>query len=115
MPFLDTNSQLTTKPYNSDIKCQSNYESYDIFFGTKIRGVQSFLLTVGGFSKEREYSGADWLVPLLVVMPSEKRKIMKKFKNNIFFINVIKLNGSQRAGDNWSLGRDVSLDQRRFT
>ena len=66
MPYLDTNSHLTTKPYNFDIKCQSNSESYDQhgFFGTKIRGGQRFLLTAGGFYNEREYSGADWLVPL---------------------------------------------------
>ena len=67
MPFLDTNSHLTTKPYNFDIKCHSNSESYDRhgFFGTKFRGGQNFLLTVGIFFNEREYSGADWLVPLL--------------------------------------------------
>ena len=40
MPFLDTNTQMTTKPYNFDIKCQCNFESYDRhgFFGTKFRG-----------------------------------------------------------------------------
>ena len=40
MPFLDPNSHLTRKPYNFDIKCQGNYESYDRhgFFGTKFRG-----------------------------------------------------------------------------
>ena len=67
MPFLDTNSHLTTKPYNFDEKCQSNFESYDrhSFFGTKFRGVIICLLTVGGFFNEREYSWADWLVPLI--------------------------------------------------
>ena len=67
MPFLDTNSHLTTTPYNFDIKCHSNSESYDRhgFFATKFRGGQNFLLTVGGFYNEREYSGADWLVPLI--------------------------------------------------
>ena len=70
MPFLDTNSHLTTKPYNFDIKCQSNSESYDRhgFFGTKFRGGQNFLLMVGGFFNKREYSGADWLVPLLTIL-----------------------------------------------
>ena len=70
MPFLDTNSHLTTKPYNFDIKCHSNSESYDRhgFFGTKFRGGQNFLLTVGIFYNEREYSGADWLVPLICVL-----------------------------------------------
>ena len=71
MPFLDTNSHLTTKPYNFDIKCHSNSESYDRhgFFGTKFRGGQNFLLTVGIFYNEREYSGADWLVPFLSKYP----------------------------------------------
>jgi len=68
MPFLDTNSHLTIKPYNLDIKCQSNSESYDQhgFFGTKLRGGQKFLLMVGGFFNKREYSGADWLVPFIM-------------------------------------------------
>ena len=68
MPFLDTNSHLTTKPYSFDIKCHSNSESYDRhgFFGTKFWGGQNFLLTVVVFYNEREYSGADWLVPFLV-------------------------------------------------
>ena len=35
-----------------------------IFF--KFRGGQNFLITVGGFYNEREYSGADWMVPLLL-------------------------------------------------
>ena len=67
MPFVDTNSHLTPKPYNFDIKCQNNSESYDGhgFFGTKFRGGQNFLLTVGFFYNEREYSGADWLVPFV--------------------------------------------------
>ena len=70
MPFLDTNSHLTIKPYNLDIKCQSNSESYDQhgFFGTKLRGGQKFLLMVGGFFNEREYSGADWLVPFIPII-----------------------------------------------
>ena len=29
MLFLDTNSHLTTKPHNFDIKSQNNSESYD--------------------------------------------------------------------------------------
>ena len=69
MPFLDTNSHLTTKPYNFDIKWQRNSDSYDQhgLFGTKIRGGQNFLLTAGGFYNEREYSGADWLVPFIYI------------------------------------------------
>ena len=41
MPFLDSNSHLTTKPSNFDIKCHINSESYDRhgFFATKFRGV----------------------------------------------------------------------------
>ena len=68
MPFLDTNSHLTIKPYNLDIKCQSNSESYDQhgFFGTKFWGTKSFLLTVEDFYNEREYSGADWLLLLIL-------------------------------------------------
>ena len=67
MPFVDTNSHLTTKSYNFDIKCQSNSENYDrhIFLGPSLRGVIMFSFTVGGFPNERECSGADWLDPLL--------------------------------------------------
>ena len=70
MQFLDTNSHLTTKQYNFDIKGLSNSESYDPhgFFGTKFRGGQNFLMMVGGFYNKREYSGADWLVLLLCVI-----------------------------------------------
>ena len=44
-----------------------NSESYDwhSFFGTKFRVGQIFLLTVGSFFNEREYSEYDWLVPLV--------------------------------------------------
>ena len=74
MPFVDTNSHLTTKPSNFDIKCHSNSESYDQngFIGTKFKGGQNFLFTVGGFSNKREYSGADWMDPILF---SEKNQI----------------------------------------
>ena len=68
MPFLDTNSHLTTKLYNFDIKCHSNSESYDqqVFFGTKFRGGEIFFFfTIGGFPNERECSWADLLIPLL--------------------------------------------------
>ena len=37
----------------------------DTIFGTKFRGDQIFLLTVGDFYNEREYSGADWPVLLI--------------------------------------------------
>ena len=65
MQFVDTNIHLLTKPFNVDLNCQSNFESYEqhIFFWTK--GGQNFLFTLGGFYNEREYSGADWLHLLL--------------------------------------------------
>ena len=37
------------------------------FFETKFRGGQNFYLTVRSFFNEREYSGNDWLVPLVWV------------------------------------------------
>ena len=79
MPFLDTNSHVTTKPYNFDIKYQSNSESYDWhgFLGTKFRGGQNYLLTVGSFFNKREYSEADWLVPLI-----------NPFPKSLFFIRM---------------------------
>ena len=72
MPFLDTNSHLATKPYNFDIMCQGNSENYDRhgFFGTKFRGGHNFLISLGGFYNEREYSGADWLVLLVCLYVS---------------------------------------------
>ena len=50
MPFVDI-----------AIKCQSNSEGYDQhgLFGTKFRGGQNFLFSMGGFPNERECSGAD--------------------------------------------------------
>ena len=76
MPFLDTNSHLKTKPYNFDIKFQGNSESYDRhgFVGTKFRGGKNFLITVGDFYNERQYSGADW--PVLLLMYFKKAKDM---------------------------------------
>ena len=68
MPFLDTSSKLTTKPYNFELKCQFNSESYDqqFFFGTKVREGQILLFTVGAFFIKREYSGSDWLDLLIL-------------------------------------------------
>ena len=73
MLFMDTNNHLTTKPNNFDIKFQSNSERYDQhgYFKTKFRGGQNFLITVGGFYNEREYSGADWLVLLKAYFMTE--------------------------------------------
>ena len=65
MPLVDTNSNVTTKPYNLDIKCQSNSESYDQYsLLALILGGLEFWLMVGGVYNKREYSGADSLVPL---------------------------------------------------
>ena len=36
-----------------------------VFLGPRLGGGQNFLLTPGGFYNEREYSGADWLVPFV--------------------------------------------------
>ena len=36
-----------------------------IFLGQSVGGGQNFLITVGGFFNEREYSEADWLVPVV--------------------------------------------------
>ena len=91
MPFLDSNSHLTTKPYNFDIKCQSNSESYDQhgFFGDKFRGGQNFLITVGGFYNEREYSVADWLV--LLVLFGQTHNLTKKNLVNLVSEGVSKI------------------------
>ena len=62
MPFLDTNSHLTTKPYNFDIKCQRNSESYDwhIFFWDQVKGGSEFFINSGKvFQQERVLWG--WL------------------------------------------------------
>ena len=37
----------------------------DMVFGTKFKVVRIFSFTVEGFSNKREYSGADWLDPLI--------------------------------------------------
>ena len=59
MPFLDKNSHLTTKPYNFDIKCQCNSESYDqhAFFGTRFRGVRIVHLRWEAFSTRESTLG----------------------------------------------------------
>ena len=69
MLFVDTNSHLTTKLHNFDIKCHSNSENYDQhgFCWTKFSGGKNFLFTMGGYPNDRECSGADWLDPLLYV------------------------------------------------
>ena len=56
MPLLNTNSHLTTKPYNFDIKCPSNYQSYDRhgYFGAKFRGGPNFFGNSWVFFSTRE-------------------------------------------------------------
>ena len=54
MPFLDTNSYLTTKPYNFDIKCDAIRKAItNIIFLAQSLGGQNFLFTVRGFSNKR--------------------------------------------------------------
>ena len=70
MLFVDTKSDLTTKPYNFDIKFHIISVSYDRYgFFRPSLGVVTFLFIVGGFFKKIEYSGAKWhgtgVVPLL--------------------------------------------------
>ena len=80
-----------TKPYNLDIKCKSNSESYDRhgFFGTKFRGSQNFVLTVGGFFNEREYFGADWLVPILSIDEAINMSIHSLKYHKLFFARLV--------------------------
>ena len=78
MPFLDTNSHLITKPYKFDIKCHINSESYERYgyFGTQLRGVRIFLLFLRWvFFNKREYSEADWLVPLILFLGEQTRSL----------------------------------------
>ena len=72
MPFVDTNSHLTIKPYKFDIKCQCNSESYDklFFVGPSLGVISIFLFTLGGFYNEREYSGVERRDPLVLKMCS---------------------------------------------
>ena len=75
MLFLWANSHLMTKPYNFDIKCKSNSESYDqhSFFVTKFMGGQTNLLTVGGFfQRERVLWG--WLAGPCLRIHDKTRK-----------------------------------------
>ena len=53
-----------------------------VFFWTKFRGGQNFLITVGGFYNEREYSGADWLVLLVLLERDNSLREFMKCKNN---------------------------------
>ena len=72
MPFIDTNNHLTTEPYNFEIKCHCNSESYDWygFFGTKCRAHNLFFLCGNVFfPKERVLLG--WLAG---PSPTNKRK-----------------------------------------
>ena len=67
MPFVDTNSDLTTKLYNftSSVKAIRKAMTQTTFLEPSLEGVRIFLFTTGGFPNERECSGADWLDHLL--------------------------------------------------
>ena len=58
------------------------------FFGTKLRGGQNFLFTMGGFSNEREYSGANWL-DLLVIGKLNWAKLNKLWRLRIFKVSTV--------------------------
>ena len=72
MPFVDTNSHLTNKRYNFDIKCQSNSEHYDrhIFLGSSLGWVKKFHLQWVVFpTKESNLrlTGGKWIAGQFVV------------------------------------------------
>ena len=54
-------------------------------FFSKFRGSENFSCTVGGFSNERKYSGADWVDPLLPV--SIKGEVFKTLTHVALHIN----------------------------
>ena len=95
--FLHANSHLTTKPFIFDLKCQSNFESYDWhnFLGPSLRVVRIFFyLRWEVFSTKRKYSGIDWMDLLLLVLISAhiKNSVSSVFRMIslilIFTINV---------------------------
>ena len=55
------NHTILTSSVNAFLKAMID----TVFLGPSLRGGQNFLITVGGFYNEREYSGADWPVLLL--------------------------------------------------
>ena len=71
MPFLDTNSHLTTKPYNFDINVQAILKAMidTVFLGPSLGGVRFFLLPVRVFFNKREYSGAGWPLSYIYILP----------------------------------------------
>ena len=50
---------------------------YKAFLGPRLGGGQNFLLTAGSFYNEREYSGADWLVPFICKYSFGNHKVGK--------------------------------------
>ena len=63
MPFVDTNSHLTTKPSIFGMNCHSNSESYDRhhFFGLSLGWLEFVIYGVRFFQQERVH----WLDLLL--------------------------------------------------
>ena len=66
MPYVDTNSHLTSKSCNLYFKCQDNTERYiQHFFWTNFGGSQNLYFSWEVFSNKREFSNSDWLDPLV--------------------------------------------------
>ena len=81
MAFLDTNSHLTTKPYNFDIKCQYNLESYDRygFLAPSLGGFRLIYLRWKVFFSTRESTLGltGWTSSYLSVKLEEPDKCLK--------------------------------------
>ena len=77
MPFVDTNSHLTTKLHKFDIKCQSNSKSYDqhCFLGPKLGVVRFFYLQWEVFpTKESALGLTGWTLSYIYI--TEKRCVV---------------------------------------
>ena len=60
------------------------------FFGTQLRGDQNLLFTVGGFFfNKREYSGDDWLDPLIQYVTEVDSWIMLKTRCALFWEDML--------------------------
>ena len=68
MPFVDTNSHLTTKPFNSTSSVKAILKGMtDTVFWDQVSGWKKKVFLVGDFSNKKEHSGADWLDFLLAL------------------------------------------------
>ena len=100
MPFVDTNSHLTTKPSNFDIKCHSNCESYDRqgFFGPSLGVVRMVIYGWRFFQRKRLLWG--WLPgPSRIVLKTKKKYLPCIFTHK--FTNWI----GDCSFANWFIGR----------